>query len=81
MFYVALVVRTCCKRMMLMALSFVATEGVLGGFVRCKIDSMGGTCTLSVPSTPDFSPSVAYLHPSPHSKAPSTMTKSPLLAI
>ena len=39
--------------MMLVALSFVASEGVLRGFVRCKIDGMRGTCTLSVLSAPD----------------------------
>jgi hypothetical protein len=36
--------RTCRKRMMLVALSFIASEGVLRGFVRCKIDSMRRTC-------------------------------------
>jgi hypothetical protein len=35
--------RTCRKRVMLVAAAFVAAKSVLGGFIRCKVDSMRGS--------------------------------------
>jgi hypothetical protein len=37
--------RTCCKGMVFVALSFVSAESMLCGLVRCEIDGMRGTCT------------------------------------
>lgn len=37
--------RTCCKGMVLVALSLVSAEGMLRGLIRCKVNGVGGTCT------------------------------------
>lgn len=39
--------RTCCKGVVFVALSFVSAESMLRGLVRCKIDSMRGACIIS----------------------------------